>query len=108
MKMWNLSMTNVVERSTIDRNVAQITLQRLSAHHALSEQMLDERNQVVRRIRIGPSIYCTIITATGEKSFCAGADLKERSAMTDERVVDAVRYIAETVSNIEKMPMRVI
>ncbi|HLR80455.1 MAG TPA: enoyl-CoA hydratase [Bacillota bacterium] len=101
-------MTNVVERSTIDRNVAQITLNRPSAHHALSKQMLDELNQVVRKISIDPSIYCTIITATGEKSFCAGADLKERRGMTDEQVVDAVRYIGETVSNIEKMPMPVI
>ncbi|HEX6593530.1 MAG TPA: enoyl-CoA hydratase [Bacillota bacterium] len=101
-------MTTIVEWSTIARNIACITLNRPSAHHALSKQMLDELNKVIREVNADDSIYCTIITATGERSFCAGADLKERKGMSDEEVVEAVRFIGETVSNIEKMPMPVI
>ncbi|WP_068672240.1 enoyl-CoA hydratase [Oceanobacillus sp. Castelsardo] len=91
-----------------DEHIAIITLNRLEAANALSTSFLDLLNEKIDLIHKNPNIYCVILTGAGEKAFCAGADLKERKGMSDSQVIAAVRYIGETISNIEKLRMPVI
>lgn len=92
----------------IKNNISVLTLKRPEAANALSIKMLDELNQAIDNIDNNSDVYCTIITGSGEKAFCAGADLKERKNMTEREVVQTVQYIGKTINRIEKMRMPVI
>ncbi|WP_430785715.1 enoyl-CoA hydratase [Virgibacillus flavescens] len=101
-------MSELITFTKLDDHIALLTLNRAESANALSKALLDELNIYVKKIDQDPTVYCTIITGAGEKAFCAGADLKERKGMNEDQVIDAVRYIGETVSNIAKMKMPVI
>ncbi len=101
-------MSQLVELELRDDKIGIITLNRPEAANAMSKQLLKEINDAILSIQKHGSIHCTIIIGAGEKAFCAGADLKERKGMTNQEVIEAVRYIGTTISNIEQMPMPVI
>src|SRR5699024_184630 len=101
-------MSNLVQVELRDDHIAIIKLNRPEAANAMSRQLLKEINDAIFSISEYDSIYCTVITGVGEKAFCAGADLKERSGMNNKEVIEAVRSIGNTVLNIEQMRMPVI
>lgn len=101
-------MSELITYKKIDDHIALLMLNRIDAANAMSKALLDELNKRIDEIEQDNQVYCTIITGVGEKAFCAGADLKERKGMSENLVVDAVRYIGETVSHIAKMKMPVI
>jgi enoyl-CoA hydratase/carnithine racemase len=92
----------------VKNHIAMITLNRPEAANALSIQMLDELNEALNQADQHADVFCTIITGAGEKAFCAGADLKERRAMTEREAIQTVRYIGETMNRVEAMQMPVI
>ncbi|MHA6251183.1 enoyl-CoA hydratase [Oceanobacillus sp. CAU 1775] len=100
--------TNQMIDIQIKNHVCILTLNRPEAANALSIQMLDELNKALETIENDSSVFCTILTGSGEKAFCAGADLKERKGMSDDEVIKTVQYIGQTVNNVEKLRMPVI
>lgn len=92
----------------IEHHVCILTLNRPEAANALSIQMLNELNQALDTIANDMNVFCTVITGSGEKAFCAGADLKERKGMSDEDVIKTVRLIGQTIDKVESLPMPVI
>lgn len=101
-------MGKYVHVKNIEEHIALITLQRPEAANAMSKELLDELNNTLQAVDSNPSIYCTILTGSGEKAFCAGADLKERKGMTNSEVIQAVQLISSTVTRVEQMKMPVI
>lgn len=101
-------MTETVQYRLIEDNVALITLDRPEAANAFSHQLLDDLTEVVQHVNQQKDIRATIITASGEKAFCAGADLKERAGMTDDEVVQTVHKIGKTVHAVENIKSPVI
>ncbi len=101
-------MASLIDFRVKEEHIAVLILNRPEAMNALSGPLLDELNQYIETIDNDDNIRTTIITGTGEKAFCAGADLKERKGMTDKQVVAAVDKIGETVRNVENMKMPVI
>src|SRR5690625_4456047 len=96
-------MSTLVSFQCEDDHIGIITLNRPEAANALSRQLLDELNEVLKTIENTHSIRCVIITGTEDKAFCAGADLKERLGMTEKEVIKTVAYIGETITRIEKL-----
>jgi len=88
--------------------IAVVTLNRPEAANALSLQLLEELNAVLDQLGTDPLLSCLVITGSGEKAFCAGADLKERRGMTDEQVIETVRLIGATASKIAGLKMPTI
>lgn len=101
-------MAGLVELHIHENHVAEIILNRPQAANAMSKALLDELNVAVEAINANESVYCAVIYGAGEKAFCAGADLKERKGMSDAKVVDAVTYIGQTITNIENLRIPVI
>lgn len=101
-------MSELINYKKIDDHIAILTLHRSDAANAMSRALLEELNKYLADIEQDSSIRCTIITGEGAKAFCAGADLKERKGMSEEQVIQTVRYIGDTVSNVAKMKMPVI
>lgn len=98
----------LVKLEIMDEHIAIISLNRPGAANAMSNNLLDELNEIIKKVDQDSSVYCTIITGNSEKAFCAGADLKERKGMSEEQVIKAVRYIGDTVTAVENMRMPVI
>ncbi|TAI53354.1 Short-chain-enoyl-CoA hydratase [Bacillus paralicheniformis] len=91
-----------------EQAVAVLTLNRPQAANALSLGLLDDFQRILRDIRSNPAVRCVIITGTGDRTFCAGADLKERARMSRTEAKQAVSMIQQVVSETEKLPQPVI
>lgn len=101
-------MSSFVDVKTVEKHIKIITLNRPEARNAMSNALLSELSSVIQDINMDPSIHCTIVTGSGTKAFCAGADLKERKGMSDTDVIASVEQIGDVVSAVENMEMPVI
>jgi len=104
-------MTDVVRYEVADR-IAWLTIDRPEARNALSKAVRDGLWDGFRRFESDEEAAVLVLTATGEKAFCAGGDLKEmsstamkvpppdflpylqRTAKTDKPVIAAVNGVA--------------
>ncbi len=91
-----------------ETGVAHITLDRPEAANALSLQMLYELHEAIQEVKFNPEVRCVVIKASGEKVFCAGADLKERAGMEPVQVKRTVSLIQGNINDIEALPQPVI
>jgi len=59
----------------VEDGVATVTLDRPEQRNALSGQMLGELVDAMKRVRDDDEVRCVVLTGSGDKVFCAGADL---------------------------------
>lgn len=64
---------------SISAGVATVTLNRPQALNALNKDLLQDLNGFLDEAATNPTIRVIILTGSGEKSFVAGADIKEFS-----------------------------
>lgn len=88
--------------------IAIIQFNREASAHALSLQMLHELREVIGSIQYDRSVRCVVITGSGEKAFCAGADLKERAEMDSTQVRKTVSLIGTTMNELGDLPQPTI
>ena len=67
-------------------HLAIVTLNRPERMNALSRELLLELGEVGRRLSQDSDVRAVVLTGSGERAFCAGADLKERRDMSDDDV----------------------
>jgi enoyl-CoA hydratase len=65
-----------------DGAVATLTLHRPQALNALSAELLRELARAVREVRRDAAVRALVVTGSGEKAFCAGADIAAMAAMS--------------------------
>jgi enoyl-CoA hydratase/carnithine racemase len=70
-----------------DEFVTEIVLDRPAAMNALNTAMAESIATAGARIGGDKSVRAVVLSAAGTKAFCAGADLKERNAMTDAQIL---------------------
>lgn len=70
--------------------------------NAISRAMLKEFEEMVSRVSRGHETRAVIITGAGDKAFCAGADLKERSSMSEPEVRAFLDGLRRTLRSLEK------
>ena len=97
---------DVPELVTVERegHLVWLTIDRPDVMNCLSFPTLRRFRCLLEELREDLSIRCILITGRGEKAFCAGADLKERKTMPDERVPHFVRNIRALMDDVEAMP----
>ena len=88
--------------------VAIITLNRPEVMNAFNFPMLQALKAEIEAVRIQPEIRVVIITGSGEKAFCAGADLKERATFDDHQVKEFIFTIRDLFTTIEFLNKPVI
>jgi len=76
--------------------------------NSLSRELLAALNKLVTEISVDKSVRVVVITGAGEKSFCSGADLKERATMTPLEVKQYIQMIRNTFTMVENLPQPVI
>lgn len=62
----------------LEGRVAILTLNRPEALNAMTPELLDLLDAYLSRVEADPAIRVVVLTGSGEKSFCVGADLKAR------------------------------
>jgi enoyl-CoA hydratase/carnithine racemase len=66
-----------------DDGVAEVMLDRPEAMNAISSGLARELIRACLGLSAAPEVRAVVLSAAGERAFCAGADLKERNQMTD-------------------------
>lgn len=88
--------------------VATLTLNRPDVMNSLNFPLLHAIRDQIESIRFKPDVRVVIITAAGEKAFCAGADLKERATLPPDRVKEFIFTIRNLFTSIEQLNKAVI
>lgn len=60
----------------VSDHVARVTIDRPERMNAVDEATNDQLEDCWRRIEVDPEIRVVVLTGSGDKAFCAGADLK--------------------------------
>jgi enoyl-CoA hydratase/carnithine racemase len=77
-------MPATITTKAFDDGVLLVTLNRPEAANAVNTQMGTELLAAFERFSLHPAAArCVVLTASGDKAFCAGGDLKERKGMSD-------------------------
>ena len=91
-----------------ENGVATLTLNRPEVMNSFNFAMLHALRDQIDSIRFKPDIRVVIITAAGEKAFCAGADLKERATLSPDQVKEYIFTIRNLFTSIEQLNKAVI
>jgi enoyl-CoA hydratase/carnithine racemase len=85
-------------------NIARITLNRPRAMNAMSRKMLKEVQQAVTDIKNDPKVKVVILSAAGDRAFCAGTDMKEMAGTPGDNGI----LLHETLTSIRNLPKPVV
>lgn len=91
-----------------EEDLLWITIERPEVMNCLSFPTLRRFRTLLEEVAGDLTVRCVLITGAGEKAFCAGADLKERKTMPEERVPDFVRNIRGLMDDVEDLPQPTI
>jgi methylglutaconyl-CoA hydratase len=100
-------MTDLVLVTRAER-VAWLTLDRPEAANALSRALVTSVREAVATLRGEPLPPVLVLTGAGDKVFCAGADLKERRAMTLDETRAFLDELNQMMDEIAAYPQPVI
>jgi enoyl-CoA hydratase len=92
----------------VQEGIATLTLNRPQVMNAISFALLTELSACLDTLRFDPSVRVVIITGAGDKSFCSGADLKERAGFSPEQVKRFIFTIRRLFDDIEQFTQPVI
>ncbi len=91
-----------------DNGVVTLTLNRPDVMNSLNFPLLHAMREQIESFRFKSSVRVVIITAAGEKAFCAGADLKERATLSPDQVKEFIFTIRNLFTSIEQLNKAVI
>lgn len=85
-----------------------LTLNRPSAMNSLNGPILDALDAAFRQAHRDSSVRVVILTGSGDRAFCAGADLKERGSMSEDEVAWRIERYREVFGRIARLSKPVI
>src|ERR1700730_12941024 len=88
--------------------VAEIVLERPEALNAIDTAMAVRLAQVCAEPGLDRGVCAIVITASGERAFSVGADLKERNAMTDAEMLAQRPVFRAAFGGLLALPQAVI
>src|SRR5690606_20156031 len=77
-------------------------------HNALSRQVVRDLQEAAHQLAVDRSVRAVVVHGGVSKSFCSGADLKERQGMDEPAVLDTVHALRSAVNSVAQLPMPVI
>jgi enoyl-CoA hydratase/carnithine racemase len=90
----------------VEDGIAVVTLNRPEALNSINRAMRTEMLKLFPELDMRQDVKVIVITGTGDKAFCTGADLKERSTRTTEEMVYDRHYLTSkstsTISSVSK------
>src|SRR3990170_6161558 len=89
-------------------HILTVTLSRPTALNALSIELMDDLREIVLGLYQNSDTKGMILTGEGEKSFVAGADIKEFSSLSPEQALAFAKRGQELFRQIEDCPKPII
>jgi len=84
----------------VEDGIAVVTLNRPEALNSINRAMRMEMMKLFPELDMRQDVKVIVITGTGDKAFCTGADLKERSTRTTEEMVYDRHYLTSRSTSI--------
>jgi enoyl-CoA hydratase/carnithine racemase len=88
--------------------IAMLTLNRPEVMNSFNFSLLHALKEQIEALKFNKKIRVVIITGAGQKAFCAGADLKERTSYTELQVKKFIFTIRNLFTDIEYLNKPVI
>ena len=88
--------------------VVEVVLDRPRALNALSSAMCEELTGTLHRLATEADVRAVVISSSGERAFCAGADLKERASFSDDELLAQRPLIRNVFAAVRDLPMPAI
>lgn len=85
-------------------HIARVTINRPDARNALSRATNEELSVVARDLAGRRDVRAVVLRGSGDKSFCAGADLKERKGVAAEDTGPYVDAISGAINDWARIP----
>jgi enoyl-CoA hydratase/carnithine racemase len=102
------SMDNNILLKEEQDGVILLTLNRPEVMNSFNFDLLHALKEQIEDVRFKPEIRVIIVTGTGEKAFCSGADLKERVTLSPIQVKEYIFTIRNLFTSIEQLNKPVI
>ena len=91
-----------------DAGILTLTLNRPEVMNSLNFPLLHALRDQIESLRFRTDVRVVIITGSGDKAFCAGADLKERATLSPDKVKEFIFTIRNLFTAIEQLNKAVI
>lgn len=91
-----------------DAGIATLTLNRPEVMNSLNFPLLHALKDRIESFRFRRDLRVVIITGSGERAFCSGADLKERATLNPDQVREYIFTIRNLFTAIEELNKPVI
>src|SRR3954454_5530572 len=103
-------MPSEVETLELHRfdHVAEVVLARADSLNAISTALARELVDVTRQLAADADCRAVVLSASGDRAFCVGADLKERNAMTDEELLAQRVVFRAAFGGVLSLPQPVV
>jgi methylglutaconyl-CoA hydratase len=88
--------------------IVTATIHRPDKLNALNKEVFDDLKSLIDVLETDKTARALIVTGSGEKSFCVGADLKERQGMNEKSILARFEFVHTLYQRIEKLPIPVI
>lgn len=86
-------------------SVVVITLNRPDKMNAINKDILEDLKKVLDVLETDRTARAIVLTASGEKAFCVGADLKERQGMNEKDVLLRLEAVRNLYLRWERLPI---
>ena len=101
-------MSNELEYTKDARGVGVMRINRPASRNAIGWDLLEALRQQVALCAEDTELRVLVLTAAGDRAFCAGADLKERKTYSEEKTRTFVSRIGKLTAEIGRLPMPTI
>jgi enoyl-CoA hydratase/carnithine racemase len=91
-----------------DAGIATLTLNRPEVMNSFNFSLLHALRDQIESFRFRRDLRVIIITGSGERAFCSGADLKERATLGPDQVREYIYTIRNLFTSIEELNKPVI
>lgn len=93
---------------TVEHGVATVTLHRPERLNALGVQLIAELRGALDTIEAAADVRALILTGSGQRAFCTGADLKERANLDTAGRWAHNRAINDCATQLARLPFATI
>lgn len=102
-----MGKTLIIEKHS--EAILMVTLNRPEVRNAINYQMMGELRDLWQQLKKNPeSLRCVILTGSGDKAFCAGADLKERHNLALETWKEQHEALEKAMVGMIECPIPII
>ncbi len=89
-------------------HVAEIVLHRPHALNALSTQLMVELREVCEAVGADPDVRAVVLSGSGSRAFCVGADLKERNGFSEQDLLAQRPVFQAGFAAVRALPVPVV